>query len=516
MQVRCLSCRKLKIGCDKARPKCEYCRSTGRECVYVERQKKTKVKKITKAKKNIDKIDDKLNDILSWELPDNGSIEDFNLDGSKSGSESVSGSEYMLNTDSFDSQSVSGESVELEYWNDLTIPAVNDLNCGHIQLGISKFEYRLLVTFPRLLIGDKIDWAPHEQMNPMEQIWLTDIPSLWQESSIIRNNIFSLTSMILYRLTDASELILEDLGPTAIYQGFKYDISEDQDQGWNGDFIDKLISPPESPESIGSVKSPKVPDALVKNELYIKTLSYFNDSINQTCTTIDQILAKDELEVFEAAEVSFSALLLFTFLGLQDFNLVKLINFEPNQPLDLVSLVKTMKPVIGKSFPVLYNTKYHRIFYLSELLSPKIDVIEFPIIENLRNWVYNFEFDEKYKQAFGKILRAIEIFNLCLTRGLKENEGSLVVRWIFLLDFSVYDLMLNHDVIGLKLLNFYSFVCVVNGFQIKSGIFHEYMDWYITNQDYDSEDLILFDYVKKNKRITMEELTEFNPKHRRS
>lgn len=511
MQVRCLSCRKLKIGCDKARPKCEYCRSTGRECVYVERQKKSKVKKVTKPKKNIDKIDDKLNDILNWELPEGEFIEEVDFYGSKSSSEPVSRSESVFNSGS-SSESISGEPVELEYWNDITIPVVNDLNCGHVQLGILKFEYRLLVTFPRLLIGDKMDLVPHDQLNPMEKIWLTDIPALWQESTIIRNNIFSLTSMILYRLTDASELILDDLGPTAVYQGFSYDLTDLED-GSNGDFLDKLLSPTNSSDSSESPPTPILADYTVKNELYVKTLSYFNDSINETCTTIDSMLAKDKLEVFEAAEVSFSALLLFTFLGLQDFNLVKLINFEPDQPIDLVSLVKTMKPVIGKSFPVLYNTKFHRIFYLSELLSPKIDVIEFPLIENLRNWVYNFEFEDKYATVFGKVMKAIDIFNVCLTRGLKEVEGSLVVRWIFLLDFDVYELMINHDVIGLKLLNIYSFICVVNGFRINSGIFHEYMDWYITNQDYDSEDLILFDYIKKDRKITMEELTTFNPKH---
>lgn len=31
---KCLSCRKLKIKCDEARPICEYCEDTGRECVY--------------------------------------------------------------------------------------------------------------------------------------------------------------------------------------------------------------------------------------------------------------------------------------------------------------------------------------------------------------------------------------------------------------------------------------------------------------------------------------------------
>lgn len=31
---RCLSCKKLKIKCDEAKPKCEYCEHTKRECIY--------------------------------------------------------------------------------------------------------------------------------------------------------------------------------------------------------------------------------------------------------------------------------------------------------------------------------------------------------------------------------------------------------------------------------------------------------------------------------------------------
>lgn len=33
---KCLSCRKLKIRCDEAKPSCEYCGATNRECVYDE------------------------------------------------------------------------------------------------------------------------------------------------------------------------------------------------------------------------------------------------------------------------------------------------------------------------------------------------------------------------------------------------------------------------------------------------------------------------------------------------
>ncbi|CAG87477.1 DEHA2D18810p [Debaryomyces hansenii CBS767] len=149
---RCLSCKKLKIKCDEAKPKCEYCEHTKRECIYpdpstIKRGRKAKTIKTVERKERIEQIN----------------------------------------------------SSAVELWNRQMC-----LNSVARQLDISQFEFRLLHYFQEHYIRI-------ENTDPLNKVWKFQVPKLWQESDIVRQSIFSLSAMHLWALCDLTSLIQDDI-----------------------------------------------------------------------------------------------------------------------------------------------------------------------------------------------------------------------------------------------------------------------------------------------------------------
>lgn len=149
---RCLSCKKLKIKCDEATPKCEYCEYTNRECIYPDvSKKKTRVK-------NPQSVIIKTIEI----------IEDLN-------------------------------SSPADLW--ISQMGLNSTSC---QLGVSFFELRLLHYF-------QAHYVKVNEGNPLDRVWHIEVPKLWHQSDIVRQSIFALSAMHLWALCDLTTLMQEDI-----------------------------------------------------------------------------------------------------------------------------------------------------------------------------------------------------------------------------------------------------------------------------------------------------------------
>lgn len=150
---RCLSCKKLKIKCDEAKPKCEYCEHTKRECIYPDPNMNKKRGRKPKTVKTIEKVEN---------------VERINAS-------------------------------PVELWNSQMC-----LNSVARQLEISQFEFRLLHYFQKHYIRI-------ENTDPLNKVWKFQVPKLWQESDIVRQSIFSLSAMHLWALCDLTSLMQEDI-----------------------------------------------------------------------------------------------------------------------------------------------------------------------------------------------------------------------------------------------------------------------------------------------------------------
>ncbi|KAK6462075.1 hypothetical protein DFJ63DRAFT_313224 [Scheffersomyces coipomensis] len=154
----CLSCKKLRIKCDRSKPKCEYCSHTRRNCIYP----------------IPDFIDSQYTQILEHEPQES----------------------KLTYTKSTDLTRVRVNNRVQSYQSDFHDQYI--LNKATSQLGISKFELRLLDFFNNYCIYG-FSYEPNDRIH---LIWKNIIPPLMTQSELIRNSIYAYACLNLFPLCD--------------------------------------------------------------------------------------------------------------------------------------------------------------------------------------------------------------------------------------------------------------------------------------------------------------------------
>lgn len=140
----CVSCKKLKIKCDEAKPSCEYCRHTKRECVYLNT-------------KSVSEISSNCKGILT---------EKGSLDG-------------------------------------LISSLAGMMNSLSSQLQISNFEHRLLKFFVEF--GGS--FFTFEKNNDVTYFWTNEAPKLCLSSELVKNSVLTISSVFLWTKFASNNMI---------------------------------------------------------------------------------------------------------------------------------------------------------------------------------------------------------------------------------------------------------------------------------------------------------------------
>ncbi|CAM9022876.1 unnamed protein product [Wickerhamomyces anomalus] len=177
----CFSCKKLKIKCNEAKPICEYCNHTGRECAYPEAKPKAPRKRRARKSK---KAQNEESSSSSSSLSDESTVE----------KELFSGLPLIpIDTDFVEIQS----------------KPLQRLNSMSLQLEVSSFELKLLRFF--LDFGASFfSFNVHEETY---RFWSTEVPKLWCSSDLVKSSIYAISSVRLlanYELNNIETIDIED------------------------------------------------------------------------------------------------------------------------------------------------------------------------------------------------------------------------------------------------------------------------------------------------------------------
>ncbi|EGV60771.1 hypothetical protein CANTEDRAFT_137246 [Yamadazyma tenuis ATCC 10573] len=396
-KVRCLSCRKLKIGCDKGRPKCEYCVATGRECVYGSSKSPSLLPPISQE-------------------PSTHMVEEITTIRSP-----TSGTSYRLYNDS-------------------------SLNSMCTQLGINKFEFHLLCQFHACFLETSLSFhqiADNPNLSPLDKLWLTEVPRLWQGSAQLRQNVYAMTSLHLEARVSLQQMVIEDLGPHGVFDTFG--------------------------------TSTSVHDAT--RRMSDITLAYFGEAVHATRKSIDELVHGKEFTVETAAATVFSSIILFTFLSLQPHCLIPLVDPRPHAS-DLIKLVSSMKAAMACALPVMFHTRYHGVFYLAEFLRDHDASTTFPVVEHLRDDLHRRPRDDD--GYWGALEGSLNMLDRCFARAMKTDDYVLLFRYVFLMDFKVYDLIEAGDYLSHKILYYYSIISLLCGmsFSNQHSVFRDFAEMF--------------------------------------
>ncbi|CAN3499131.1 hypothetical protein DICA1_A01618 [Diutina catenulata] len=167
----CASCKRLRIKCDLARPKCEYCVATNKVCEYPERPADVRATSLSSSSS------DSSIRTLSYETCCVGS------------DEAINDIPHLLDT-------VNEESLDdLECCNEPNNALLLKLNSASVQLGMSQFEYRLIHYFG--FWGFERFRTTKDKSQIMA--WNHFMPDLLVTSELVKTSIFAYTGIMLLR-----------------------------------------------------------------------------------------------------------------------------------------------------------------------------------------------------------------------------------------------------------------------------------------------------------------------------
>lgn len=392
---RCLSCRKLKIKCDEARPKCEYCEHTGRECIYLDSRRKS-VPRSNATKKN------KNRDLITQTSP-------------------------------------SGL-----WFNQMC------LNSTARHLNMSQLELRLLDYFQGHYIESR-------DTSPLRKIWTIEVPKLWQLSDIVRQSIYSLSAMHLWAVCDMTPIMQKDITH-----------SDQKKASFLKDINNEVLG---------------IHPGLLKAFLYDKTGEYFTNCLNRT-NELMNLVAEQNCTVtskFQAAEILISGILLYSFLTQQPHLIVPLLADNPASP-DVISICKGMKTSIYYGFETLRDSPYGE-FIISIFERPAItEKDKYPLVEYLRDQFESYRQSNSLLHDQSKILtEAIDLLEVGFYRALRVGNAYPIYRWQFLVDIKFHDLVkIDKNYFAIKLMFFYAALCLICKYRIdrNRNIWIDFMNWY--------------------------------------
>ncbi|KAK6462076.1 hypothetical protein DFJ63DRAFT_142288 [Scheffersomyces coipomensis] len=380
----CLSCKRLRIKCDQTKPRCEYCLHTNRECKYPNNLRTIEFKPSYHKEKSV--------------------------------------SRYQPN-----------------------VPIQLHLNNASTQLGISKFELRLLNFFHNYCLADITNGVN----NSMQSVWMTKVPPLFAESELIRNSIFSFACLNLYPLRrELNRGILTSSSSTD----------------------DEIL--PEANELLVRVSNYFSHTLLGKNALLTK-LSNEDFSAEETHT-----------KVVLATELSVSTMIVALFLSMHSHKILPLICFDKSVP-DYISICKGMRSsIMSFESAFIYNV-FNEVFkFHITIKTPPFKETPYPILVALRQDLEMEYLDKDLStsitEEFNTMYQGLEILHSCIYRSMMDGYSVPLLRWLSLLPSQFYDLIYSKNFYSLRILYVCTSLITLIKFQNykESTMWVDFMNWY--------------------------------------
>ncbi|KAK6462072.1 hypothetical protein DFJ63DRAFT_139205 [Scheffersomyces coipomensis] len=407
----CVSCKKLRIRCDQTRPKCEYCVHTNRECIY---------------------------ETSNFVAAEYSQLSQAKLSDSELPLEIMNNSKNLVKINLNDNIN----HCELEYQY--------NLNKATSQLGISKFELRLLNFFNNFCLC--------KFSKPAHSMWNRNVPPIFFQSDLIRNSIYAYSSLNLFNLCDDfEELRIQD----------------------------DLNSEIKSCDTIGSISfsATNKRQVEVSNDLHIKTTNYFIKTISRKNQLIERFYDPNDTtdKSIIATELMVSSFVIFPFLAMHHHKLMTLVSFDRSES-DFISICQGIRNIMTSFGP---HSPFNNIFASElKLKIPSVKQSSIPIIVKLRE---DLEFEYDHKDLY---LISIDKYNI-LYQMLESLQKSLHIfilignpvplyRWILSITDRYLDLVYEKFPFALRFLYIYSSLATLSKFQLvnDSNLWVDYMKWY--------------------------------------
>ncbi|RCK66868.1 hypothetical protein Cantr_03015 [Candida viswanathii] len=424
---RCLSCRQLKIGCDRGRP-CEYCVHTNRECVYEHD--------------------------LPVEVDPQPEQEDGEVVATSRSiaAPSVSNVQHETVGDLIPTPTTyTGPQEEEDYVKDSThieeIPKPRTLTNATSILQISRFELYLTDFFK-----ERGQYIFNFNNRAFMRVWFIELPLTFARSALVKQSYYAFSSLMLYHCLKPQ--VVKDI---ATATGISSSLLA----------TNNFISPSQ------------------RQQLKIMSMQYFDGAVVEMRKLLDNSRLVDGSYPLQVANQLFFGLIFqFTILA-YDHLQVPLLSFDKME-LDYITLCESYKIVISKCIKPILNSPLRELFLyrmVKSTVPPENQVIS-PIIVSLRDdleelrtmYLENPGFmrqHEVYKGAIGEMRQGIFSTAMC-----KYPFPFMLCC----LDFSsdLRRLMYEGQYFALRLLFVYASLCIFCKFYMErdANLWTDYIIWY--------------------------------------
>ncbi|KAH3675715.1 hypothetical protein WICMUC_002507 [Wickerhamomyces mucosus] len=307
--------------------------------------------------------------------------------------------------------------------------STKNLNSTNVHLNITRSELRLLKFFTEF----SGSFFSFNKVDQLKNLWSIEVPKLWNQSDLVKNAIFTMSSIRLwaeYELNNIHTIRLE------------YDEEDEQKN----------------------------------NTLLDKTSSYFSKTLQliQNTTPVD----------YDSTIQSVIAhIIVFTYVSIHPLPPLSLVSFNNEQSVDLFHISESLHINFIEGYEFFKDSKFEILSNAGErsiFIPEKTYESMFPFINYLKKYVTDSDCDDL---GFVSYMNVIDQIELGCYRSLKLEYPLPIFRTIFGIsrekDFVI--LLRQMDHIALKIMFYFSSLCSIYGFKLfkKFGVWDEYINKFI-------------------------------------
>lgn len=420
---RCLSCRQLKIGCDRGRP-CEYCVHTNRDCVYEQ-----------------DLIDEE------EEKEAGKAKEQDNLSSTLTNLSQTSGVTNVQELTVGDLITTVTQDIEQSKEYIEEIPRESRLTNTTTMLSISRFELYLTDFFK-----ERGQYIFNFNNRSFMKVWFIELPMSFSYSALVRQSHYAFSSLMLMHCLKPQ--VVKDI---AAATGISSSLLA----------TNNFISPSQ------------------QQQLKIMSLQYFDQSIFEMKKLLDNsCTVEGSYPLPIATQLFFGLIFQFTYLAYDHLS-VPLLTFDEME-LDYISLCKSYKIATGKCIRPILSSPLKELFLYRMVKStvPPEDQVINPIVVSLTEELEDLK--DTYLDNSG-FMRQYDIYKTAVNEIRQGIFSTAMCKFPFpfmlcCLDFTseLRDLMHEGQYFALRLLYVYSCLCIFCKFYMErdANLWTDYIIWY--------------------------------------
>ncbi|KAM9914995.1 hypothetical protein OXX69_000122 [Metschnikowia pulcherrima] len=470
----CFSCKRLKIKCDEARPSCEYCSHTGRQCVYRDQSIDSKVVNLSDGNEKASEKAVFKKSFTRKELP-NVLFADSNTSLAStpdSWEASINGHDFDADFDKI------RENSHEEAARHVLSP--RPYNSASTQLHMTRFELRLL----RFFHDQCIPYITFNANKKTDHIWRNVFPRYFASSDLVRQSTYAMACLNLWPVTNLPTILASDNSKCTFH------ISPLETQQKKNPFqhvFDDLSVFDNNRESIFSL-----------------TTSYYVSTLQASQTYVGETRQKS-LTYDDLATLSFSSSMIFAYAGVHPHCVLPLIDHDSEYPADFIGFFASMRKVFLTSAPGLREQFIDTLMEYS-FLTPTATSEKIGFVEVFRAQLQAFHFASTVFSDIGAkvcaendiLQKPLFLLECSYLAALREGHPTPLFKFLVLLDEDFIDLARARNLFALRILFAFSCICLYCQFYLSfdENIWMQFINGFLRDfAPLCSSDAALYDYV---------------------